>query len=68
MVLDTVEEDIIVVEVELEEDGSDILRDCAGGCGQKIFIFAGTVEDWGANVEVAHCLPCRVKLLTGSKK
>lgn len=63
------EDDILVVEVELEDD-SDILKDCAGKCGQKILDFGMPVTgDWGMNTEGAYCLECRAKLIaSGSLK
>lgn len=41
------------------EDGSDILRECAGGCGQKILVFGPQPDDWGEGVAGAFCLECR---------
>lgn len=46
------------------EDGNDILKQCAGGCG-KVVLFFGTnlADDWGAGVEGSLCLECRSKPL-----
>lgn len=64
-----IEEELIEVEVELE-DNSDILRDCAGKCGQKILSFSlPSTDNWGDNTEGAFCLECRAKLVaSGSLK
>lgn len=66
----TIEEDddVLVVDVELEEN--DILRDCAGKCGQKILDFGMPAGDWGDSmVEGAFCLECRSRLIaSGSLK
>lgn len=42
------------------EDGADILRICAGGCGKKIlfFGFPETGVEWSAEVAGALCLEC----------
>lgn len=43
------------------EDGNDLLRVCAGGCGKKIlfFGFPETGVEWSAEVEGSLCLECR---------
>ena len=42
------------------EDGNDILRECAGGCGKKILFFGFPDEnDWGENLDGALCLECK---------
>lgn len=47
------------------ESESDILRPCAGECGQKIlfFGFPGTGEEWTKEIEGALCMECRSKPL-----
>ncbi len=42
------------------DDGSDLLRECAGGCGKKIlfFGFPEIGSNWGAEVEGTLCLEC----------
>lgn len=42
----------------------DILRDCAGGCGQKVLFFGFPPPgEWSDQVEGALCLTCRAKPL-----
>lgn len=63
-----VEDDVLVVDIELET-GNDLLKECAGGCRQKILTFFGSSENWGENVEASYCLDCRARLLaSGSVK
>lgn len=55
------EKDIAIV----VEDGNDLLRTCAGGCGKKIlfFGFPETGIEWSREVEGALCLECRASPL-----
>lgn len=56
-------EDVLVVDVELET-GDDLLRDCLGGCRQKILVFGvAQAGDWGDGVVGAYCLECRARLV-----
>lgn len=43
-----------LIEAIQEETGNDLLRECAGECGQKILIF-------GDEKEGAFCLDCKAK-------
>jgi hypothetical protein len=46
------------------EDGGDLLRECAGGCGKKILFFGFPKnKDWGSQLEGALCVECRSKPL-----
>lgn len=51
------------------EDGNDLLRECAGGCGKKILFF-GFPEpgEWGEQVEGSLCVECRSKPLKHTPK
>ena len=63
------DDELLAVDVELEDDGSDILKECFGGCGKKILIFGpGLSEEWGDGVAGALCLECKAKSITGSEK
>lgn len=57
-------------EITPPEDGSELLRECAGGCRKKILIFTfSTPEDWGEEIEGALCLECKTRLIaSGSLK
>lgn len=51
------------------EDGSDLLHECAGGCGNKILMFGVlNMEDWGRAAEGALCLECKMKPLKHDPK
>jgi len=53
------------------DEGDDILRPCAGLCGQKILYFEmGSDQDsWENRTDGAYCLECRAKMvLSGSLK
>jgi hypothetical protein len=51
----------IAVEVD---DGDDLLKLCAGGCGQKILVFSLESENWGEHIDGALCLECKTKQIT----
>ena len=47
-----------------EENGNDLLRECAGKCGKKILFFGLSADaDWKDAIDGAFCLDCRAKLL-----
>lgn len=51
------------------DDGNDLLKDCAGGCGKKIlfFGFPGSA-DWGEELEGSLCIDCRSKTFKHTPK
>lgn len=57
-------ENIVSTETIID-DGSDILTECAGGCGKKILFFGHPVSnDWGDGIDGAFCLECRTASLS----
>jgi hypothetical protein len=56
-------DDELDIGVEID-NGDDLLKLCAGGCGQKILAFAVSSDDWGEHIDGALCLECKTKQIT----